>query len=337
MDYAVYRPSTGDWHVSGSSAGYFVFHWGNATDIPVPADFDGDGKTDYAVFRGSSGTWYIYYSNPNNPYLVQNWGNYGDQPTVADYDGDGKADVSVWRPSNGVWYNYKSSTGGYESVSFGVTDDQAVPSAYLKQIGSEVYSYDFARTRLAPKNATGGTNLYSRNFSWGTGLVGLPGRAGLDAGLGISYNSLVWTKEGSAMVFDADNDNVSPGFRFGYPTIEPAYFDSATGNFNYLMVTPSGGRVEFKQQLGASGIYETVDSSYTQLKINANGNPNSPPSELTMTLTGTDGTQMLYVWVGGAYRCAEIKDQQRELYHRRLRRIRSIKKRHRHFRQSDHR
>jgi|GEM_PF-4946743 len=45
--------------------------------------------------------------------------------------------------------------------------------------------------RLKPSEATGGTNLYSRNFGWGTSLVGLPGRSGLDAGFGISYNSLV--------------------------------------------------------------------------------------------------------------------------------------------------
>ncbi|MBK8810886.1 MAG: hypothetical protein IPN69_09175 [Acidobacteria bacterium] len=41
------------------------------------------------------------------------------------------------------------------------------------------------------KAITGGTDLYSRNFAWGTSLVGLAGRAGLDAGFGISYNSLV--------------------------------------------------------------------------------------------------------------------------------------------------
>jgi hypothetical protein len=72
-------------------------------------------------------------------------------------------------------------------------------------------------------------------------LVGLPGRAGLDAGFGISYNSLVWTKEptSNTMVFDADNSNVSPGFRFGFPTIEPSYYNGLTQKYSYLMVTPS--------------------------------------------------------------------------------------------------
>ena len=85
------------------------------------------------------------------------------------------------------------------------------------------------------------TDLYSRNFSWGTSLAGLSGRAGMNAGFGMSYNSLVWTKQGTAVYFDTNADNISPGFRFGFPVIEPVYYYSATQKFNYMMVTPSGG------------------------------------------------------------------------------------------------
>ena len=38
--------------------------WGAPTlgDVPVPADYDGDGSADFAVFRSSTGAWYLSYA-----------------------------------------------------------------------------------------------------------------------------------------------------------------------------------------------------------------------------------------------------------------------------------
>ena len=91
---AVWRPSTGTWYVKGRPS----VEWGLPDDVPVPGDYNGDGKIDLAVWRPSDGNWHIPGRSP-----VQ-WGRPGDMPVPGDYNGDGKTDMTVWRPSNGSWY-----------------------------------------------------------------------------------------------------------------------------------------------------------------------------------------------------------------------------------------
>jgi hypothetical protein len=120
---------------------------------------------------------------------------------------------------------------------------------------------DFAMARLDPKNRTGigGEDLLSNNFNWSLPLIGLSGR-GLDLGLTLSYNSLVWTRSGNYIGFDLDQGSIAPGFRLGFPIVEGPYWNSqANANF-YLLVTPSGARIELRQ-LGNSIVYESKDST----------------------------------------------------------------------------
>lgn len=162
---------------------------------------------------------------------------------------------------------------------------------------------NFGTARGRPINETGeeGVDLGSRNFNWSVPLLSLPGRTGLDVNLTLSYNSLVWTKDGSYMKFNADLGSPAPGFRLGLPTLQQRFLNSQTNIYAYMMVTASGGRVELRQ-MGTSNTYESQDSNYMQLDAT---NVNA------LLVRTTNGTQFKFepVTINSEYRCTEIKDR----------------------------
>ena len=159
---------------------------------------------------------------------------------------------------------------------------------------------NFSEARKNPVNETGsgGDDPLSRNFSFSVPLVGLKGRAGLDLGLSLSYNSLVWTRDAATGVvkFDADDGDPSPGFRLGLPVIQGKYRNARNENA-YMLVTPSGARVELRQ-VGTSTTYEAIDSSYTQLT-----------EESGLVLRPSDGSQVSFTLQGTAFKPTKIKDR----------------------------
>ena len=153
-DFAVWRPTDGFWYVHRSRDNkVFAIQWGTTTnmgfgsipDVPVPADYDGDGLTDFAVWRPDNGVWYVLQSTDGyNPIYAKyfQWGELGDVPVQADYDGDGKADFAVFRSTENRWYIRQSGDEKQYSVDFGRAGaDLLVPADYTGDKKADIAVY----------------------------------------------------------------------------------------------------------------------------------------------------------------------------------------------------
>ena len=239
---------------------------------------------------GAGGTFHIEFNgvNKTGPISIPNTGHWGIWQTISLPNVTLSAGQQVMRV---VMDTESAANGGF------VGDFDCFRIVHLEAVSPTA----FVRERLDPRNRTGGSgvDLLSGNFNWNMPLVALPGRAGHDLGLALSYNSLVWTKSanGASIKFDEDGGYPAPGFRLGFPVISGQTFMSEAGVSAYLLIMPSGARVELRQV--SASVYESADSSYMQLTVNADG---------TLTLRPTSGARLTYARRGTDFRCVEVRD-----------------------------
>lgn len=146
-DFAVVRntnvpPNQITWFVNlNGTSTTFASLWGLATDFFVPADYDGDRKTDIAVWRPGAPTVAAFYilQSQTNTLRFETFGQTGDDPTVVgDYDGDGKADLAVYRNGPGpsgqsTWFyrgSFSNPSGITTYVPWGISGDFPAPGDY---------------------------------------------------------------------------------------------------------------------------------------------------------------------------------------------------------------
>ncbi len=252
-DIVLFRPSDGNWYYSPSSTGSAArgVHFGEAGDIPIAADYDGDSVTDQAVYR--NGQWYVLGSTAG--FSSANFGLATDIPQTGDFDGDTKADFAVYRPSNGTWYIMGSSTG-FKAVKFGISTDIPVAADFDGDGKTDPAVY---------RNGTWYTNASNDGFSaYNFGIAGdVPVKADYD-GDGRTdvavYRGGTWyfmntTAGFSAVKFGIATDTPVPADYDGDGKTDVAVYRSSTTNWYILNSSQSGNAVGGfnSMQFGSAG------------------------------------------------------------------------------------
>ena len=123
-------PRSGTWFILQSGGGGTrINSFGVAGDVPVPADYDGDGEGGHRDLPARRrGEWWISRSTAG--LIALQFGTATDKPVQGDYTGDGKADVAFSRPSTGEWFILRARISRYLAFPFGASGDVPAPGDY---------------------------------------------------------------------------------------------------------------------------------------------------------------------------------------------------------------
>ena len=249
-------PQDGLWYApSTSGAGPFQIYFGATTDVPVPGDYDGDGRTDAAIFRPSTGLWYGPRTGGTTIVIQMYLGQSGDIPVPGDYDADGKTDAAIYRPSIHLLFAVLSG-GGTKSATLGQSGDVPVPRDYDGDGKTDPAVYRPSSGAWQAQLSGGGTYQATNGA---TGDVPVPADYNGDGRADpvvFRPSSGLWTGpfNGAAGTFQKtlgqSGDVAIPGYYDADKSVDPAIFRASGGTW---LATLSGGGSKRFDGLGVAG------------------------------------------------------------------------------------
>ena len=147
----------------------------------------------------------------------------------------------------------------------------------------------------------------SANYTFDFTIASLPGR-GIDAAVGLTYNSRVWNKSnfGETLIFDFNIDKnwLSPGFSIGYGALEAYSTSTGTG---FLLTAPNGTRTQLVavQSSGGCAVYESTDGSFIQTRVCGGY------AQPEIVISYTDGTEVTFGGITASGRRFPVKVRDR--------------------------
>jgi len=163
--------------------------------------------------------------------------------------------------------------GATDSKSFNLTVMKAGgihPESFSDDVSWDPNSRDSLDDPINKVGSAPNTTTGNNNFQIVAPVLSLPGR-GIDLNLNLTYNSLVWNKSASEILFDIDHSFPAPGWQIGFGKLV------AMGSAGALLIEPDGTRHGFTGKVS--------DYSY----------PNVPNSHvLTFKGQTTDGSLIEY-------------------------------------------
>lgn len=248
-DPSVFRPSNGTWYILNSlNGGARIQQFGLAGDVPVAADYDGDGLSDVAVYR--AGIWYRFRSSTATV-DISNFGIVTDTPIPADFDGDARADVAVFRPSNGTWHYLRSTNGSYAALNFGLNGDVPLPNDYDGDGKADINIFRPSSGTWYRINSLNGS-IFIGNYGL-NGDIPLSGDFDGDARADLAVwrpSTGYWYVQGSTstsmiLPFGTQGDIPVPANYFDSPATDIAVYRPSNGTWYFLRANGTLSAVQF--------------------------------------------------------------------------------------------